>query len=306
MNEVKRANPFRTALQKLLKNKLAVVCLVVLVVEIIMVIFAPQIAKFNYADQDPSIRLRPGFWAQWTEVTDPDAPGYNPKNQYVPGHYLGTDAYGRDVFARILFGGRVSLMVGFFSTLLGLVVGVACGLLAAYYPKLDNPIMRVMDLLFAFPSILLAMLIIAMLGINIVNTTIAIAVWSIPSFARMVRGKALQVKEEDYIMATRSLGARDSRILFVHILKNCLPTIIVIATMRMASSLISISTLSYLGMGVVPPQPEWGDMISAAKEQMWNRPSLTFVPGIVVMVTVICFNILGDKLRDILDPSLKD
>ena len=198
------------------------------------------------------------------------------------------------------------MTVGVISTLMGLMVGVACGLLAAYFPKLDNPIMRVMDLLFAFPSILLAMLIIAMLGINIINTTIAIAIWSIPSFARMVRGKALQVKEEDYIMATRSLGAKDSRILFQHILKNCLPTIIVIATMRMASSLISISTLSYLGMGVVPPQPEWGDMISAAKEQMWNRPGLTFVPGIVVMVTVICFNILGDKLRDILDPSLKD
>ena len=306
MDDIKRTNPFRTALEKLLKNKLAVVCLIILVAEIIMVIFAPYITSFDYADQDPSIRLRPGFWAKWTEVTDPEAEGYNPKNQYVPGHYLGTDAYGRDVFSRILYGGRISLSVGFFSTLMGLVVGVACGLLAAYFPRLDNPIMRVMDLLFAFPSILLAMLIIAMLGINIVNTTIAIAVWSIPSFARMVRGKALQVKEEDYIMATRSLGASDARILFVHILKNCLPTIIVIATMRMASSLISISTLSYLGMGVVPPQPEWGDMISAAKEQMWNRPSLTFVPGIVVMVTVICFNILGDKLRDILDPSLKD
>ena len=306
MDQVKRANPFRTALDKLLKNKLAVVCLIILLAEILMVIFAPYITNFNYSDQDPSIRLRPGFWAKWTEVTDPNAEGYSIKNQYVPGHYLGTDAYGRDVFSRILYGGRISLAVGFFSTLRGLIVGVACGLLAAYFPKLDNPIMRVMDLLFAFPSILLAMLIIAMLGINIINTTIAIAVWSIPSFARMVRGKALQVKEEDYIMATRSLGASDRRILFIHILKNCLPTIIVIATMRMASSLISISTLSYLGMGVVPPQPEWGDMISAAKEQMWNRPSLTFVPGIVVMVTVICFNILGDKLRDILDPSLKD
>ena len=306
MDQVKRANPFRTALDKLLKNKLAVVCLIILLAEILMVIFAPYITNFNYSDQDPSIRLRPGFWAKWTEVTDPNAEGYSIKNQYVPGHYLGTDAYGRDVFSRILYGGRISLAVGFFSTLMGLIVGVACGLLAAYFPKLDNPIMRVMDLLFAFPSILLAMLIIAMLGINIINTPIAIAVWSIPSFARMVRGKALQVKEEDYIMATRSLGASDRRILFIHILKNCMPTIIVIATMRMASSLISISTLSYLGMGVVPPQPEWGDMISAAKEQMWNRPSLTFVPGIVVMVTVICFNILGDKLRDILDPSLKD
>ena len=306
MSDVRRTNPFRTSFNKLLKNKLAVACLIILVIEILMVIFAPLITRYGFSEQDPSIRLRPGFWAQWTEVTDPSAEGYNPKNQYVPGHYLGTDAFGRDVFSRILYGGRVSLAVGVISTLMGLLVGVTCGLLAAYFPRLDNPIMRVMDLLFAFPSILLAMLIIAMLGINIINTTIAIAIWSIPSFARMVRGKALQVKEEDYIMATRSLGARDSRILIVHILKNCLPTIIVIATMRMASSLISISTLSYLGMGVVPPQPEWGDMISAAKEQMWNRPSLTFVPGIVVMVTVICFNILGDKLRDILDPSLKD
>ena len=306
MSEVRRTNPFRTAVNKLLKNKLAVVCLIILVAEIIMVIFAPLITPYSYSKQDPSIRLRPGFWAQWTEITDPSVKGYNPRNQYVPGHYLGTDAYGRDVFARILYGGRISLSVGVISTMLGLFVGVVCGLLAAYFPRLDNPIMRLMDLLFAFPSILLAMLIIAMLGINITNTTIAIAIWSIPSFARMVRGKALQVKEEDYIIATRFLGARDSRILFVHILKNCLPTIIVIATMRVASSLISISTLSYLGMGVVPPQPEWGDMISAAKEQMWNRPSLIFTPGIVVMVTVICFNILGDKLRDILDPSLKD
>ena len=131
MEKIKRANPFRTALEKLLKNKLAVVCLIILLAEILMVIFAPQITSFNYSDQDPSIRLRPGFWAQWTEVTDPAAEGYNPKNQYVPGHYLGTDAYGRDVFSRILYGGRISLAVGFFSTLMGLVVGVACGLLAA-------------------------------------------------------------------------------------------------------------------------------------------------------------------------------
>jgi peptide/nickel transport system permease protein len=238
--------------------------------------------------------------------TNPDSPDYNPKLQYVPGHYLGTDSFGRDVFSRLLYGGRVSLRVGLISTLMGLFIGVVCGLLAAYYPKLDNPIMRIMDMLFAFPSILLAMLIIAMLGVNITNTTIAIGVWSIPSFARMIRGKALQVKEEDYIMATRSLGAKDSRIIFVHILKNCLPTIIVTATMRMASSIISISTLSYLGMGVTPPQPEWGDMISSGQSVLWTQPSLVFIPGAAVMITVICFNILGDKLRDILDPSLKD
>ena len=300
MNEVKRVNPVRVAVEKLLKNKLAVVCFVVLVVEIVMVILAPWIAPFSYEEQDPSIRLRPGFWAQWGEQSP------KPADQYAPGHYLGTDKYGRDVYSRLLYGGRVSLLVGFVSTAMGLFVGTICGLLAAYYPKLDNPIMRVMDLLFTFPSILLAMLIIAMLGVNAFNTMLAISVWSIPSFARMVRGRALQVKEEDYVMATRSLGAKDSRILFVHILKNCLPVIIVTATMRIASSIISISTLSYLGMGVTPPMPEWGDMISAGKEYLWNRPSLTFIPGITVMVTVICFNILGDKLRDILDPSLKD
>lgn len=267
---------------------------------------APVIAPYGYDEQDPSIRLRPGFWAQWTVVTDPNDPDYNPNKQYVPGHILGTDEYGRDVLSRLLYGGRVSLMVGFVSTAMGLVAGVICGLLAGYYKRLDNPIMRIMDLLFTFPGILLAMLIIAMLGVNTFNAMLAISIWSIPSFARMVRGKVLQVKEEDYIMATRSLGAKDSRIIFIHILKNCLPVIIVIATMRMATSIISISTLSYLGMGVVPPQPEWGGMIATGKQYLWDAPSLIFIPGIAVMITVICFNILGDKLRDILDPSLKD
>ena len=231
---------------------------------------------------------------------------YSTKMVWNTSHLLGTDDYGRDVLSRLLYGGRVSLMVGFFSTAMGLVAGVICGLLAGYYKKLDNPIMRVMDLLFTFPGILLAMLIIAMLGVNTFNAMLAISIWSIPSFARMVRGKVLQIKEEDYIMATRSLGAKDSRIIFVHILKNCLPVIIVVATMRMATSIISISTLSYLGMGVVPPQPEWGGMIATGKQYLWDAPSLIFIPGIAVMVTVICFNILGDKLRDILDPSLKD
>ena len=306
MNEKNRNRPFRAAFRKLFRNKLDTACFFVLLAEILMVILAPRIAPFGYEEQNPAIRLRPGFWAQWSVDTDPAAPGYAPAQQYVPGHILGTDNFGRDVFSRLLWGGRVSLLVGFFSTAMGLAVGVACGLLAGYYKKLDNIIMRVMDLLFTFPSILLAMLIVAMLGVNTFNAMLAISIWSIPSFARMVRGKVLQIKEEDYIMATRSLGARDSRILLVHVLKNALPTIIVIATMRMATSIISISTLSYLGMGVTPPTPEWGGMIAAAKEYMWQRPSLIFIPGAAVMITVICFNILGDKFRDILDPSLKD
>ena len=267
----KHGNPIRVAFRKLFQNKLATLCFIILILEIILVALAPVIAPYGYDEQDPSIRLRPGFWAQWTVVTDPNDPDYNPNKQYVPGHILGTDEYGRDVRSCLLYGGRVSLMVGFVSTAMGLVAGVICGLLAGYYKRLDNPIMRIMDLLFTFPGILLAMLIIAMLGVNTFNAMLAISIWSIPSFARMVRGKVLQVKEEDYIMATRSLGAKDSRIIFIHILKNCLPVIIVIATMRMATSIISISTLSYLGMGVVPPQPEWGGMIATGKQYLWDE-----------------------------------
>lgn len=292
-------NPFRIALGKLLKNKLATLCFFVLLVEIILVLLAPLIAPFEPEETNITIKLTPGFWAKYSGNAAEAA-------KYAKGHLFGTDHLGRDVLSRLLWGGRISLMVGFVSTLMGLFFGVIFGLLAGYYRKLDNIIMRFMDLLFTFPGILLAMLIIAMLGVSTFNAMLAISIWSIPSFARMIRGKVLQIKEDDYIMAIRSMGASDMRIIFVHILKNCMPIIIVVATMRMATSVISISTLSYLGMGVPPPAPEWGGMIATAKEYMWKRASLIIIPGVAVMITVICFNILGDKLRDILDPSLKD
>lgn len=213
---------------------------------------------------------------------------------------------GRDVWSRIVYGGRISLTVGFISTSLGILFGTFFGILAGYYKKLDNLIMRIMDILFTFPGILLALLIVAMLGVNVVNATLAISIWSIPSFARMIRGKVLQIKEEEYITAIRSLGAKDKWILTHHVLINALPTIIVIATMRIASSILSIATLSYLGLGVPQPIPEWGGMISSAKSVMYDASYLIIIPGIAVIITVICFNVLGDKLRDILDPSLKD
>ncbi|GHU71598.1 peptide ABC transporter substrate-binding protein [Clostridia bacterium] len=290
---------FRASMQKLFKNKLATVCFFILLVEIILILLAPVIAPFNPDTADVTKKLAPGFWAKYN--SDPAV-----ARTYAPRHYLGTDHLGRDVLSRVLWGGRISLMVGFVSTVIGSVIGVTLGLLAGYYRRLDNPIMRVMDLLFTFPGILLAMLIIAAMGVSTFNAMIAISVWSIPGFARMIRGRVLQIKEEDYILAIRAIGARDSRIIFNHILKNCLPLVIVIATMRMAGSIISVSTLSYLGMGVPPPTSEWGGMIAQAKEHMWRRASLIIIPGIAVMITVICFNILGDKLRDVLDPSLKD
>ena len=296
---INKRSPLRVALIKLGKNKLAVACLIILVAEIAMVLLAPKIAAFSPEDVDVRRRMAPGVWALLNKDS-PDAAAYK------PGHYFGTDYLGRDLFSRILWGGRISLMVGFFSTLMGLVLGVILGLLAGYYRRLDNIIMRIMDMLFAFPYILLAILIVAMLGVSLFNTMIAISIWSIPNFARMTRGQVLQIKEQDYILAIRSIGAGGLRIIFGHILKNCLPIIIVIATMRMATSIISIATLSYLGLGVPPPAPEWGGLIATAKLYMWERPSQIILPGMMVTITVICFNILGDKLRDILDPSLKD
>lgn len=144
----KHGHPVRVAFQKLFQNKLATLCFIILILEIVLVAAAPLIAPYGYEEQDPANKLHPGFWAQWTAVTDPDDPNYDPQELYIPGHLLGTDEYGRDVLSRILYGGRISLMVGFVSTAMGLFVGVICGLLAGYYKRLDNPIMRVMDLLF--------------------------------------------------------------------------------------------------------------------------------------------------------------
>lgn len=288
-----REHPVKTAFRKLFKNKLATICFVILFAELVLIIFADK-----FTDCDPNLsnvmlRLTPGFWAK-----------DNPK--YDPVHWLGTDELGRDVWARLLYGGRVSLSVGFTATLIGLIFGTFFGMLAGYYKKLDNIIMRFMDVLFTFPGILLALLIVAMLGVSVRNATLAISIWAIPSFARMVRSRVIQIKEEEYITAIRSLGAGDLWIQFRHILINALPTIIVIATMRIAGSILSIATLSYLGVGVPVPQAEWGGMIASAKTQMYNAPYLIVIPGIVIVITVICFNILGDKLRDILDPNLKD
>lgn len=290
---MKKENPVAAAFRKLLHNKLATICFVVMLVEIILVVFAPVFTQYDPNDMQPIYRLHPGFWAK------------NGGN-YLEGHWLGTDEVGRDIWARLLYGGRISLRVGFISTFIGITVGTFFGMLAGYYKKLDNIIMRFMDILFSFPGVLLALLIIAMLGISTTNATIAISIWSVPSFARMIRGKVLQIKEEEYITAVRSLGASNFWILTRHVLINAAPTIVVIATMRIASSIMSIATLSYLGLGVPAPTAEWGGMISSAKSYMFDAPYLIIIPGIAVIITVICFNILGDKLRDILDPGLKD
>ena len=164
--------------------------------------------------------------------------------------------------------------------------------------------MRIVDLLFSFPGILLAMLIIAVLGTSLVNVAIAISIWSIPTCARIVRGSVLAIKQKEYIMAMKSLGASDFRIMIRHILPNAFAPIIVFATMRMATAILSTASLSYLGLGAQPPTPEWGAMIAQGQDYMWTSPHLTIVPGIAIMLTVFAFNVVGDGLRDALDPNM--
>ncbi|WP_257348099.1 ABC transporter permease [Pseudalkalibacillus decolorationis] len=270
-------------LKKLLKNRLAVFGLFIIFIQILMAVFAPWITHYSPVTQS---------------LVNSELP-VGSEN-----HWLGTDNYGRDMWSRIVFGARISLVVGLVSVILGLTGGIALGLISGYFRKLDGWIMRFVDLLFAFPGILLAMLIIAMLGTSLVNVMIAISIWSIPTCARIVRGSVLSVKKQEYIVAMKSLGAGNSRILIKHILPNCMAPIIVFATMRMATAILSTSALSFLGLGAQPPTPEWGAMIAAGQDYMWTSPHMTIVPGIAIMLVVFAFNVLGDGLRDALDPNM--
>ncbi|WP_211655338.1 ABC transporter permease [Planococcus alpniumensis] len=281
--EKKREKYIVTTMRRLFKNKLAIVGLIIVILQIILAVFAPFMTAYDPAAQNLVNRELPVF---------------------SEGHWLGTDNYGRDVWSRIVFGARISLVVGITAVSLGLIGGTILGLLAGYYRKLDAIIMRFVDLLFSFPGILLAMLIIAILGTSLVNVAIAISIWSIPTCARIVRGSVLSIKEKEYIMAMRSMGASDLRIMIRHILPNASAPIIVFATMRMATAILSTAALSYLGLGAQPPTPEWGAMISQGQDFMWSAPHLTIVPGIAIMLTVFAFNVLGDGLRDALDPNM--
>lgn len=272
-----------TTFKRLVKNKLAVIGLIIIALQLVLAIAAPVIATHDPLEQNLPASELPAF---------------------SEGHWLGTDNYGRDIWSRIVYGARISLSVGLLAVSLGLIGGVTLGLISGYYRRLDGIIMRLVDLLFAFPGILLAMLIIAILGTSLVNVAIAISIWSIPSCARIVRGSVLTVKKQEYIQAMRSLGASDFRILVKHILPNCMAPIIVFATMRMATAILSTSALSFLGLGAQPPTPEWGAMIAQGQNFMWTSPHMTIVPGIAIMLIVFAFNVVGDGLRDALDPNM--
>ncbi len=219
-------------------------------------------------------------------------------------HRLGTDELGRDVFSRIVHGARISVMIGIMAVGLGALVGVSLGLLAGFYEGVvDNVIMRFIDILLAFPGILLAILIAAVLGAGLVPVILAVAIFSVPTFARLMRGSVLSVKRRDYVEAARAAGASDGRILGKHVLVNCFGPVLVYATLLMGDAILTAAALSFLGVGVAPPTPEWGAMISTARSYMRSAPHVVLVPGVAIFLTVLAFNILGDSLRDVFDPK---
>lgn len=247
--------------------------------------------------------------APWILPFGPDEFDYaNTLKGPGPLHWAGTDEFGRDIFARIMNGAKLSLFIGFVSVSIGAVIGILAGLFAGYRGGwLDSVVMRISDVLFAFPGILLAIGIVAILGPGLSNVIIAVAVFSVPAFARIVRSGTLALKESVYVEAARAAGASHSIIMFRHILPGVLGAVIVYFTMRIGTSILTATSLSFLGLGVEPSIAEWGAMLSTGRDYMmageWH---LTLFPGLAIFVTVLCFNILGDGLRDALDPKLEN
>ncbi|WP_128255661.1 ABC transporter permease subunit [Falsirhodobacter deserti] len=245
--------------------------------------------------------------APWVAPYDPAAPDYNAVLQGPSAaHWAGTDTYGRDIFSRIIWGARISLAVGFLSVTLGALGGVSLGIIAGYYGGLvDSAVMRLCDLLLAFPGILLAIAVIAVLGPGITNVIYAVAIFSIPVFARLARGTTLQLKRTVYVDAARAIGVSNTTIMLRHILPGTLPNVIVYFSMRIGTSILTAAALSFIGLGAQPPSPEWGAMLADGRTYMGVADHLTLFPGLAIFLTVLGFNLFGDGLRDALDPKLR-
>lgn len=272
------------ALRRLIKNKTAMVGFVVFMTIVILCVFAGVICPEGYDNQDISKRF------------------ISPSKGYI----FGTDNLGRSLFARVLYGGRSSLAIGFFATAFSLFFGIVLGMSAGFYGGIvDDIIMRIMDVLSAIPSLLLAICIAAVFGGSVVNCIIAVGIAGIPSTARMVRGPTLSAMSMEYVEAARSVDASDSVIMFRHILPNISSVIIVNFTMSIGTSILVASSLSFLGLGVQPPSPEWGALLSNSREFMVKYPYLVTVPGLAIAAVVFSMNLFGDGVRDALDPKLK-
>lgn len=284
-------HPLLDQLGQLWRNKTSVAGLIVVAGFVLAAIFAPSLSPHDPVETALYDQLKPPAWKD----------GGSDKN------ILGTDDLGRDIFSRIIYGARVSLIVAVVSVGLAFVLGTLLGSISGYYKgALDNVIMRIMDIILAFPYLLLAIVVVAFLGPSLQNAMIAIGITYVPRFARIVRGSVLEECEKDYVMAAKAVGARDWRIIFIAILPNCLGPLIVLTTLSFASAILDAAALSFLGLGAQPPTPEWGAMIASSRSLILRASWVMTFPGIAILLAVLGFNLLGDGLRDALDPRMRD
>jgi peptide/nickel transport system permease protein len=280
----KRKGTARVFIRFLRENPLAFAGAVVIFISIFLSVMVPILPLQDPSEQDLANRLKP------------------PSME----HFFGTDNFGRDVFSRVIWGGRISLMVGVFSVLLGSIVGVVLGIIAGYLGKFaDQAIMRITDIFLSFPALLLAMALCAAMGSSLQNVIIAIAVISVPRFSRIVRGSALSVKEMDFIEAARALGQSPIKIIISHLFPNVLSPILVMFSVWIPVGILTEASLSFLGLGVMPPTPTWGNIIQDGKAYLQSAPWITIFSGLVIVLVVMAFNFVGDALRDAFDPRLK-
>jgi ABC-type dipeptide/oligopeptide/nickel transport systems, permease components len=269
---------------RLRKNHLALFGLVIVVLLVFFAITADFIAPYRYDQQN----LMKAFESPSKE------------------HFFGTDEFGRDIFSRIIHGSRISLQVGMIAVGIAVVFGGLLGSVAGYYGgRIDNLIMRAMDILLSIPSILLAIAIAASLGPGLYNMMVAVGISSTPQYARIIRGSVLSLRGQEFVEAAKAVGSSDTRIILKHIIPNCLAPIIVQSTLGVASAILTAAGLSFIGLGIQPPTPEWGAMLSGGREYIRDYAYMTIFPGLAIMITILALNFLGDGLRDVLDPKLK-
>ncbi len=282
----KKRSQFKSIWFRFKKNKLAMIGLIILFFLILVAAAAPIISDYDDAiKQNIRNRLQP------------------PNKENI----FGTDQYGRDIFARIVFGARVSLFAGIVGISTSSIIGAIIGSVAGYYGgRVDNILMRLMDILMALPSMLLAISIVAALGAGLTNLIIALSISYIAQFSRIIRSSVLSIKNQEFVEAAVACGTRDGRIIFKHIIPNAIGPLLVQSTLSIASAIILISSLSFLGLGIKPPMPEWGSMLADARSQMRSYPYLVIIPGLAIILSVMGLNLIGDGLRDALDPRLKD